>query len=223
MVIADLRNIYFRYEPNVWVLEDFSLSIGSGEKIWLKGKNGSGKSTLARIVGALQTPDFGKVELFGNVCFENRADSSSNEKYVDENAYRQARRQIASVIQDPADQVVTELVATDIAFGPQNLNWSVRQIDEAVMTELEKAGLSDIAERDPASLSGGEQQLVCIASAIAQDPNLLILDEPTAFLDSVNRAKFYRLVDKVADDVAVIYITHDDISDIHKNFRVICL
>lgn len=223
MVIAKLENIDFAYEGSNWVLKDFNFTLSAGQKVWLSGKNGCGKSTLARILGALQTPDYGRVELFGKLCFESHPNLDADYKLVDDNAYKFARKRIASVFQDPADQVVTENVTSDIAFGPQNLNWPVAEIDEAVITELDKAGLASIADRDPATLSGGEQQLVCIASAIAQKPELLMLDEPTAYLDAQNKHKFNRLVQKIDDDVAIVYITHDDISDIHRNLEKISL
>lgn len=222
-MLVSLKSIYFAYTSENWILEDFSLDIEEGKKYWLSGKNGCGKSTLAWIIGGLQTPDYGRVELFDKLCFEAYPQLDEQSKYVDESAYKFARRSIASVFQDPADQVVTENVASDIAFGPQNLNWSVPEIDEVVITELEKAGLEHLADRDPSTLSGGEQQLVCIASAIAQKPKLLILDEPTAYLDSDNKAKFNRLVEIIDDDVAIIYITHDDISKTLKSLEKINL
>lgn len=223
MVIAKLENIDFAYEGFDWILKGFNFTLSAGQKVWLSGRNGCGKSTLARILGALQTPDYGRVELFEKLCFECRPNLDADYKFVDDIAYKSARKKIASVFQDPSDQVVTENVASDIAFGPQNLNWSVTEIDEAVITELDKAGLASIADRDPSTLSGGEQQLVCIASAIAQKPKLLILDEPTAYLDVQNKHKFNRLVQKIDDDVAVVYITHDDICGIDKNMEKISL
>ena len=199
--IVILKNITFSYDAGAtFVLDEVYLEVSAGEHVVLIGKNGSGKSTLAKIAAGLIAPDAGSVKLFGQVCF--------NEDGADSGAYESARRKIAYVFQDPTCSIVAQNVASNIAFAPQNLGFSVEAIDEVVATELDKAGLGRLAEKDPNALSGGEQQLVAIASAIAAKPEFLVLDEPTAFLDDRNSKNCMRLVEKLSKQCAILHITH---------------
>lgn len=201
MEIVNLNNISFSYDAGEnYVLQNYSLAVEQGTHVVVTGKNGAGKSTLAKLVAGLLAPDAGKVQLFGETCFDNGKVFAEN--------YSNARRRIAYVSQDPSLQLICENVATDIAFPLQNLNFSVEKIDEAVLKQLEKAGLEEIAEADPSTLSGGQQQLVVLASAIASDPELLVLDEPTSFLDEENTAHFLRLLEKTAGNRTIFHIAH---------------
>lgn len=213
MNAVQLDNVSFSYDSGeTYVLLDYSLSIEEGKHVVLTGKNGTGKSTLAKIVAGLLAPDAGTVQLFGETCFEGGT--------VLPKAYSEARKKIAYVSQDPSLQLLCENGACDIAFPLQNLQFSVSDIDEAVLLQLEKAGLSDIADADPTTLSGGQQQLVVLASAIASDPELLVLDEPTSFLDEKNTKKFLRLLEKCAGQRTVFHVAHK-MSDIKSGDEVI--
>jgi energy-coupling factor transport system permease/ATP-binding protein len=201
MKVAELKNVDFSYDSGkTYVLKNFSFEIMDGCHAVLVGKNGAGKSTLAKLVAGLMCPDAGEVTIFGKACF--------SQGRVDTQAYAEARRGIAYVSQDPTLQLLCENVVSDIAFSPQNLNWDVNDIDSAVLKQLEKAGLSYLAERDPQSLSGGEQQLVSLACAIATDPKLLVLDEPTSFLDENNTSQFLRLLEKTKGKRTILHVTH---------------
>ena len=201
MEIVKLENVSFSYDAGAnFVLQNYSLSICEGEHVVVTGKNGAGKSTLAKLVAGLLSPDAGKVQLFGDTCFDEGKVFAEN--------YSNARRRIAYVSQDPALQLICENVATDIAFPLQNLNFSAEKIDEAVLTQLEKAGLEEFADANPATLSGGQQQLVVLASAIASDPELLVLDEPTSFLDEENTSHFLRLLEKTAGNRTIFHVAH---------------
>lgn len=201
MTVASLRNVSFSYDSGVtYILRNFSLVVDAGKHVVVTGKNGSGKSTLAKIVSGLLAPDDGVVELLEEVCYKNGE--------VDAKAYANARKNIAYVSQDPSIQLLCENVASDVAFIPQNLQFSPQKIDEAVILQLKKAGLEDIAEADPATLSGGQQQLVALASAIVADPELLVLDEPTSFLDEENSKKFLRLLEKCAGERTIFHVAH---------------
>ena len=201
MNVAHLEDVSFSYDAGeTYVLRDFSLDVEEGKHVVLSGKNGAGKSTLAKIVAGLLAPDAGTVQLFGKTCYEAGTAFAQ--------AYSEARRKIAYVSQDPSVQLLCENVACDIAFPLQNMQFSVPVIDEAVLLQLDKAGLSDIAEADPATLSGGQQQLVVLASAIASDPQLLVLDEPTSFLDEEKTKKFLRLLEKCAGTRTIFHVAH---------------
>lgn len=217
MNVVQLENVSFSYDGGqTYVLRDYSLSIERGSHVVLTGKNGAGKSTLAKIVAGLLAPDAGIVRLFGEICFaEGTVLAETTEGTVPDTqgtvlpqAYANARRKIAYVSQDPSLQLLCENVATEIAFPLQNLQFSAQNIDEAVMFQLEKAGLGDVAEADPTTLSGGQQQLVVLASAIASNPELLVLDEPTSFLDEENSQKFLRLLEKCAGERTVFHVAH---------------
>lgn len=208
MNLVELNNVSFSYDAGkTFVLKDVSLNVGEHEHVALVGPNGSGKSTLAKIAAGLLSPDEGEVKLMGEFCFQNMPGMNSEGK-IDTDAYARARRQIGYVFQDPTDQLVTEAVSTELAFAPQNLCFSVAEIDEMVALELEKAGLAELAERSLDELSGGEQQLVAVASAVACNPKLLVLDEPTAYLDSENAKHLMRMIEKTAEKCAVLHITH---------------
>ncbi len=203
MKIAELTNITFTYEgEHASVLRDLDFELHAGEHVVLMGSNGSGKSTLLRLVAGLLSPNSGRVKLFDNLCFDDDGGVRARE-------YSDARRSIACVFQDPSDQLVSDCVAGDIAFGPQNFCFDVEEIDDIVATELEKAGIGALADRDATTLSGGEQQLVAIASAIAMKPKLLALDEPSAYLDAEHCSKLQRLIEKASQGIAVLHVTHD--------------
>lgn len=197
---ASLRSVSFSYDGGAtWALDHVDLEVDEGEHLCLLGANGSGKSTLGRVLAGLAAPDEGTVELMGLTCFDG--DGARGE------AYGQARRSIAMVFQNPDDQIVTTKVADDVAFGPENLGWSPERIDEVVARELRRVALSNLADADPTRLSGGQKQRVAIAGALAQDPRLLVLDEPAANLDVRGRRGVRRLCTSL-DDRAVVHITH---------------
>ena len=203
MIIMELKDINFSYDSDKsYLLEGFSFKLSQGEHVVLTGRNGAGKSTVAKLVSGLISPDAGIVKLFGKTCFDNGR--------VNVGAYQDARKSIAFVAQDPSLQLLCENVVSDIAFAPQNLNWSVEKIDNAVSKQLEKAGIDYLAEKDPHALSGGEQQIVSLACAIAADPRLLVIDEPTSFLDSENSKHFLRLLEKTKGERTIFHVTHKD-------------
>ena len=233
MNVVQLENVSFSYDAGkTYVLRDFSLSIEEGAHIVLTGKNGAGKSTLAKIVAGLLAPDAGTVKLFGETCFSGGTVLAvggtvpepgtipAEGGTVLPKAYIHARRKIAYVSQDPSVQLLCENVASDIAFPLQNLQFKVSDIDQAVLKQLEKAGLGDDASTDPKTLSGGQQQLVALASAIASEPELLVLDEPTSFLDEENTQKFLRLLQKTAGERTIFHVAHK-VSDIDSADEVI--
>lgn len=221
MRLVDLKDISFSYDGGkTFVLQGISLQVDDGEHVALVGPNGCGKSTLAKIAAGLLSPDGGSVTLLGKECFNFMP--GMKDKKIDVEAYSQVRRQIGYVFQDPQDQLITECVATELAFTPQNLLFTVEQIDQMVALELEKAGLSQLAERSLDELSGGEQQLVAVASAVACNPKLLVLDEPTAYLDTDNAKHLNRMIEKLTDRCAVLHITHKP-EEIKKADRVIGL
>ena len=189
-----------RYGDSV-ALDDVTLEVCRGERVCVLGANGSGKSTLVSVICGLLAPDEGDVELAGHaVCTGGVPDLA---------AYRDARRQLGLVFQNPDDQIVTSVVADDVAFGPENLGVPRAQISVRVARELRRVAMEKYAHADPARLSGGQRQRVCIAGALAMEPAVLVLDEPSSLLDVRGRAAIMRVMGRLAAAGAtLVHVTH---------------
>lgn len=184
-----------------WALDGVSLEVRAGERLCVLGANGSGKSTLAQLLAGLEAPDEGIVELCGRVAFDGTR--------VDADAYREARHHTGLVFQNPEDQIVTSVVADDVAFGPENLGVDPADMRRRVEDELARVALASYAQADPARLSGGQQQRVAIAGALAMHPDMLVLDEPGAMLDVRGRRGIMRVLDRLqAAGATLVHVTH---------------
>ncbi len=196
-----LSHVTLDYEGGVRALDDVSLEVGRGEWVCVLGANGSGKSTLASVLCGLLAPDSGDVMLVGQ-----RVMSGGR---VDFAAYRQSRRGLGLVFQNPDDQIVTSVVAEDVAFGPENLGVPPEQVGARVARELHRVALDDYAQADPTRLSGGQKQRVAIAGALAMEPEVLVLDEPGALLDVRGRRSIMRVMARLAAaGTTVVHVTH---------------
>lgn len=195
-----LDHVTLRYEDSL-ALDDVTLEVCRGERVCVLGANGSGKSTLASVICGLLAPDEGDVELAGHaVCTGGVPDLA---------AYRDARRQLGLVFQNPDDQIVTSVVADDVAFGPENLGVPRAQIAARVARELRRVAMEKYAHADPSRLSGGQRQRVCIAGALAMEPAVLVLDEPSSLLDVRGRAAIMRVMGRLAAAGAtLVHVTH---------------
>lgn len=195
-----LAHVTLRYGDSV-ALDDVTLEVCRGERVCVLGANGSGKSTLASVICGLLAPDEGDVELVGHaVCTGGVPDLA---------AYRDARRQLGLVFQNPDDQIVTSVVADDVAFGPENLGVPRAQIAARVARELRRVAMEKYAHADPSRLSGGQRQRVCIAGALAMEPAVLVLDEPSSLLDVRGRAAIMRVMGRLAAAGAtLVHVTH---------------
>lgn len=195
-----LAHVTLRYGDSV-ALDDVTLEVCRGERVCVLGANGSGKSTLASVICGLLAPDEGDVELVGHaVCTGGVPDLA---------AYRDARHQLGLVFQNPDDQIVTSVVADDVAFGPENLGVPRAQIAARVARELRRVAMEKYAHADPSRLSGGQRQRVCIAGALAMEPAVLVLDEPSSLLDVRGRAAIMRVMGRLAAAGAtLVHVTH---------------
>lgn len=195
-----LDHVTLRYGDSL-ALDDVTLEVCRGERVCVLGANGSGKSTLASVICGLLAPDEGDVELAGHaVCTGGMPDLA---------AYRDARRQLGLVFQNPDDQIVTSVVADDVAFGPENLGVPRAQIAARVARELRRVAMEKYAHADPSRLSGGQRQRVCIAGALAMEPAVLVLDEPSSLLDVRGRAAIMRVMGRLAAAGAtLVHVTH---------------
>ncbi|WEV52135.1 energy-coupling factor transporter ATPase [Bifidobacterium sp. ESL0704] len=196
---VSFEHVSFRYpKADNDTLHDFSMRIEQGEVVAIMGRNGTGKSTLTRLMTALSKPDDGTIKVAGI----DLASMSRHDK-------KALRSSIGLVMQQPEHQLFAETVRQDVAYGPSNLGLTQQIVDQRVNQALALLGISDLAERSPFSLSGGQQRLAAIAGIIACAPSILILDEPTAGLDTTASERIYALVRTLnAHGVTVIMITH---------------
>ena len=209
-VIVQMRGVRFSHDGETWILDGADLTIRQGEWICLVGSNGSGKSTLSRLIAGLTAPDEGEIELFGETVFD------ASGAHAD--AYRKARRSIGAVFQNPEDQIITTVVEDDVAFGPENFAVEPDIIGQRVRSSLRAVGMAERESDDPTRMSGGQQQRVAIADMLAMDSRLLVLDEPTAMLDTKARAEVMRILDELHKrGTAIVLVTHHEDETTHAD------
>lgn len=199
--LRDVSLVYQGADREVRALDGVSLEVPVSQRVCVLGANGSGKSTLASVIAGLMAPDAGTVELVGEqVCTDGQADFD---------AYHRARRRLGLVFQNPADQIVTSVVEEDVAFGPENLGLDRQTVRRRVDRELRRVAMQDFAQADPTRLSGGQQQRVAIAGALAMDPRVLVLDEPSALLDVRGRTAILRVLARLKGmGCTIVHVTH---------------
>ncbi|UJL45247.1 ATP-binding cassette domain-containing protein [Virgibacillus sp. NKC19-16] len=169
MNAIEITNVTYRYENDTDALKNLTLQIPHGAKVALLGPNGAGKSTLLHHLNGLKIPDEGSVTIMGNPLTKKTAPS--------------IRQQVGLVFQDPDDQVFSGTVWEDVAFGPRNLNMVENDIKEVCRAALGNVGMLEHKDRTPYHLSYGQKKRVAIAGILAMRPDIVILDEPMAFLD----------------------------------------
>jgi ABC-type cobalt transport system, ATPase component len=178
--VLELKNLSYVYGTGTpfekTAVNNLSLSIEKGEFIGIMGHTGSGKSTLVQMLNGLMKPTSGQVLLDGEDIWANPKD------------IRKIRFKVGMVFQYPEYQLFEETVAKDIAFGPTNMGKSGAELEKAVNDAARFTGLKDeLLEKSPFDLSGGEKRRAAIAGVIAMNPEVLVLDEPTAGLDPMGR------------------------------------
>lgn len=199
--IIQLERVSVCYNKTFYALKNINLSINAGERVCILGANGSGKSTLARVIAGLMAPDQGHVCLLDHCVFAQGAKNLF--------AYAHAQERLGYVFQNPDEQIINNVVEDDIAFGPENLGVSPLEIDRRVQRELSRFSLDDLRLKNPHQLSGGQKQRLALAGALAMDPYVLILDEPSAQLDMANRKTLNSLLKQLScEKTTIIHITH---------------
>lgn len=198
MALVQFHNVTFSYDE-VNVLEDVSFSIEDGECVALIGPNGAGKSTVAELICALLIPDSGTVTAFG-------IDTST----IDNNSKMlELRSQLGYAQQNPDEQFVEPMVLDEVAFGPSNLSLPKEEVFARVESALAQTDAIGLLKRNVNSLSGGEKQRIAIADALAMNPSLLILDEPTSMLDPSGRKDVISVIEQAkSDGRSILLLTH---------------
>ena len=217
--ILQIKNLNYIYSIGTpfehKALDNVSFSVERGEFIGIIGHTGSGKSTLMQQLNGLLKPTSGQVLLDGK------------DIWLDKKLTRQARFRVGLVFQYPEYQLFEETVYKDIAFGPKNMGLSADEIDRRVREAAGFVGLTEKQlEVSPFDLSGGQKRRVAIAGVIAMEPEVLILDEPTAGLDPSGRAEILANIEayRKAKNATIMMVSHsmEDVARLTDRLLVLC-
>ena len=198
MSVITFENVVFSYPGDEYIsLDGVDLTIEQGQFVAVLGRNGSGKSTLAKHMNAVLVPDSGRVTVFG-------MDTADESRTID------IRRRVGMVFQNPDNQIVANVIEDDVAFAPENLGIESGEIRRRVDEALKQVGMYEFRTRAPHLLSGGQKQRVAIAGVLAMEPDIIVLDEPTAMLDPLGRREVISTVTRLCREkgLTVILITH---------------
>ncbi len=196
--VIEIENLHYTYPGyDFESLCGVSLEIERGSFVAVLGHNGSGKSTLAKHLNAILLPTEGAVRI-------NGIDTADEEKIID------IRRTVGMVFQNPDNQIVANVVEDDVAFAPENLGVPSAEIRERVDNALKTVDMYEFRMHAPHLLSGGQKQRVAIAGVIAMQPEVIVLDEPTAMLDPKGRREVIDTVTKLCREkgITIVLITH---------------
>ena len=205
-----LKNVYYTYQEGSpfegQALSDISLEIKDGSYTAIIGHTGSGKSTLLQLLNGLLRPTKGTIQ-FEDFVLDNHSEPKEM-KYL--------RKKVGLVFQFPESQLFAETVLADVAFGPQNFGVPKDKAEEIAKEKLAIVGLEEsIYDKSPFELSGGQMRRVAIAGILAIEPEILVLDEPTAGLDPLGRKELMTLFKKLhLSGMTIVLVTHlmDDVA-----------
>ena len=203
--IFKLSNVSYTYLRQFEALKDVNLTIHAGELVAIVGANGSGKSTLLAILNALSYPSSGEFYAFGTLVREEIFDTLEDNEFN-----RFFRKKVGFLFQNPDVQLFSSTVFDEIAFGPLQLDMPQEEVKQRIEDVLGMLGIEGLRDRAPHMLSGGEKKKVCIASILATNPDVLLLDEPTGGLDPRSQAWLVDLIQALAKaGKTIITATHD--------------
>lgn len=188
------RDVRFAYPGQPPLFEGVDLELGPDRRVALVGPNGSGKTTLLHLAVGLLRPAEGEIEAYGAV---RRTESD----------FHEVRARTGLLFQDPEDQLFCPTVLEDVAFGPLNLGKGSGEAKAMARNTLQSLGLSGYEDRITYRLSGGEKRLVSVATVLAMDPDVLLLDEPTTGLDREFVERIVEMLRGLA--VSTIVVSHD--------------
>ncbi len=191
----EISNLSFSYPDGWQALNGVTFSLRAGEKVAILGPNGAGKSTLLLHLNGL-LHGTGDVSVMGHRVIEN-----------DKKSLGQVRSLVGLVFQDPDDQLFSPTVYDDVAFGPTYMGLPRDEIDDRVLHALSLVGLENYGDRMPFHLSGGEKKRAAIATVLSMNPQVLVLDEPSAGLDPRARRGLINLLDQL--EQTILITTHD--------------
>ena len=191
--VLDIHGLAFAYPDGHQALFGVDLHVHRGERVALLGPNGAGKTTLVLHLNGILEAGAGSVTVSGlPVVREN---------------HLEIRRRVGIVFQDPYDQLFMPTVRDDVAFGPANLGLKGEDLERRISDALTAVGMLEYADRAPHHLSYGQRRRVAIATVLAMEPEILVLDEPSSNLDPTSRRELGELIQSL--DVTVLMVTHD--------------
>ena len=191
--VLDVRGLAYAYPDGHQALFGVDLHVHEGERVALLGPNGAGKTTLVLHLNGILTAGAGSVAVSGLP--------------VDKQHLAEIRRRVGIVFQDPDDQLFMGSVRADVGFGPANLGLRGAALDARVMDALDRVGMADYVDRPPHHLSFGQRRRVAVATVLAMEPEILVLDEPSSNLDPASRRELADILRSL--DVTVLMVTHD--------------
>jgi cobalt/nickel transport system ATP-binding protein len=196
--ILEAKDVHFQYEDGTMALQGVSLGIEEGKKVVILGSNGAGKSTLFLHFNGIHKPQSGEIKF-------------ADEKIKYKNSYlKNLRKNVGIVFQDPDTQLFSANVFQEISFGPLNLGLSEEETRRRVTRAMEETGITHLKDRPTHLLSYGEKKRVAIADILAMDPQVIIFDEPTAWLDPVSTVQIIHLLNKINEQGKTLLLsTHD--------------
>lgn len=196
-ICIDLQNVSYRYQDGTRALSGINLSLKGPEKIVLLGENGAGKSTLFSLLVGMLRPSQGRLLIDGRPAYRG-------------SALRSWRSRVGFVFQDPDIQLFSASVKQDVSFGPVNLGLDKTEVRRRTERALEQAGVEALKDKPVHLLSYGQKKLVSIAGILVMEPELLLLDEPTAWLDTRHSQRVMTLLEECYQaGKTVMLSTHD--------------
>jgi energy-coupling factor transport system ATP-binding protein len=196
LTLVEFRDVTFVHQSGVSALDGVSLSIDKGEMVAVVGENGAGKTTLVRHINGLLKPATGSVTVDGQ---DTKQTSTA-----------QLARKVGVAFQNPDHQIFSESVENEVSFALRNFGFEQSLIEERVNWALGFFGLEVYRKSSPLTLSGGEKKRLTLASILAWDPSLVILDEPTVGQDAVQKAKLAEIArDLNASGKTLVIVSHD--------------
>lgn len=191
--VLDVRGLAYAYPDGHQALFGVNLQVHQGERVALLGPNGAGKTTLVLHLNGILTAGAGSV-------------SVSGVSVTDANLM-EVRRRVGVVFQDPDDQLFMPSVRADVEFGPANLGLRGAALEARVVSALDRVGMLEFIDRPPHHLSFGQRRRVAVATVLAMQPEVLVLDEPSSNLDPASRRELADIIRSL--DVTVLMVTHD--------------
>ncbi|WP_436701159.1 energy-coupling factor ABC transporter ATP-binding protein [Nocardioides sp. BYT-33-1] len=195
--VLDIRDLAFAYPDGHQALFGVDLHVHRGERVALLGPNGAGKTTLVLHLNGILSGETGHGA--GSVAVSGLPVTKKN--------LLEIRRRVGVVFQDPDDQLFMGSVRADVAFGPANLGLKGAALERRVLDALDRVGMADFADRPPHHLSFGQRRRVAVATVLAMEPEILVLDEPSSNLDPASRRELADILRAL--DVTLLMVTHD--------------
>lgn len=191
--VLEIEGLAYAYPDGRQALFGVDLVLGRGERVALLGPNGAGKTTLVLHLNGIHSAGAGSVTVGGMP--------------VRDPHLPEIRRRVGIVFQDPDDQLFMPTVHDDVAFGPANLGIRGTELEDRVAHALRAVGMSEMADRAPHHLSFGQRRRVAVATVLAMDPDILVLDEPSSNLDPAARRELAQILQSL--EITVLMVTHD--------------